>query len=164
MAKPARKASQMAGKANMKMAATKMAQKGKPSQKGTLAQKAKAKDNNLSATTNPSPSPKTQQSPKHKAAQVHTAAASEADTHNDSLHSTIAHTTFEKPQKIHFTATTGPPPNPAYFISERRTYRQRVRKQIAAAEERDKRHYSQKAEARNSSGPIKLPHYYWLRR
>jgi hypothetical protein len=145
MANPAREASQTAGKADMKKAMVDTAQKGKLSQKDKPSQKVNAKDTKAPAPTKPSPAQ--QQQPKHKALRLQTPAAAKADIPSvavdeaDSFHCTIAKTSFDKPEKIHFTATTGPPRNPTYFISERRTYSQRVRKQIAEAEERDKPHY-----------------------
>jgi hypothetical protein len=148
MAKPAREASQTAGKADMKKAMVDTAQKGKLSQKDKSSQKVNAKDTKAPAPIKPSPAQQQQQQAKHKAVRLQTPAAAKADIPSvavdeaDSFHCTIAETSFDKPEKIHFTATTGSPRNPTYFISEHRTYRQRIRKQIAEAEERDKPHYS----------------------
>jgi hypothetical protein len=175
MATPAREASQTAGKADMKKAIVDTAQKGKLSQKDKSSQKVNAKDTKAPAPNKPSPAQQQQQQPKHKAVRLQTPAAAKADIPSvavdeaDSFHCTIAETSFDKPEKIHFTATTGPPRNPTYFISERRTYRQRVRKQIAEAEKRDKLHYPKLGTEKAPYLPstqfpqkgIRLPPNYW---
>jgi hypothetical protein len=55
---------------------------------------------------------------------------------------TVAAHEEDESNKIHFTHTTGPEPLPAYFISERRTYFERLEKR----------------------GPIKMTILYWASR
>jgi hypothetical protein len=174
MVNPAHRASGMAGNADTNKTATKTTEKVRVSQtveslqKEQASRRANANDNKAAAPSKSFPKP--QPLIKHKAAQLHIATSPKSDAPKvlvdelDSLHRAVAATPIDKPTKIHFKATTGPPPSPTYFISERRTYTQRVKKKIAGAEG-DKRRYSQKAgQSRSSDGNIKLPHWYWFSR
>jgi hypothetical protein len=155
MVKPALRASGMGGKADTKKRATKATQNVRVShtveglQKEKALQKANAKDNGATVSTKSLPTP--QHVSKHKVVQACIPGTTETHTTKepinepDSLHCAVATTSIDKSTKIHITATKGPPCSPIYFISERRTYAQRVKNQIEEAEERERPHYSKKS-------------------
>jgi hypothetical protein len=179
MVKPVYRVSEKAGKADAKKTATKTTQEIRVSQtieglqKNKTSRKADAKDNKTMAPTKSFP--KSQRLPQYRAEQAHIATAPKSDARKapvdelDSHHRAVAATPIDRATKIHFKATSGPPSSPTYFISERRTYAQRVEKQIEEAEERDKPRYSKKAPKEASYIPstefpqqtIRLSPDYW---
>jgi hypothetical protein len=173
MVKPALGASGMAGKADTKKIATKATQKVRVShkvealQKEKASQKVDAKDKTATAPNKLLSKP--HRIPEHKTMQAQTPTIIIAETieptpeDGNSLHARVLN--LPKPNKIHFTETTDPPLLLAYFISERRTYSQRVKQKIAETDSRDKICYSQKAgQSRSSDGCIKLLRGYWFSR